>query len=1298
MRVAGFEPPADAHTAPVAPSGTPNETAARPLTFWWTASTAIALLSGTAWLRDPAVPYLAVCSAATVATVAQSVGRRRIGARLTAVALLGFCVLAAAGQWTLAKIEHAWPATEADIASRATVVMHDELTRLTRSLAGDATRALDAPASPAAAFSWIAPLARGPGDRGIVLYRAGTPVAWAGRISAPIDSSGSAFAVIRSSFYTVLQATVARGQDRAIATAVLHADPPADRLSDPLDADVAARTDVDSFAVSIPLLVDRQLLGPDPGTTLTVDDVPLVTLRAVTPTSDQARVSAAERVTSRGALVIAVAMLAFVIAEWRPRATMWGRRMLALATPLVALAIVPLNTFSNASRLFDPTYFFSPVGGPYTASVGALGVTGVIVLLAALAVARARFRVRPRWLALFAAVVTSIGALVALRQVAGGITPPGAAVSLLLWVGWQIALALVTTALLVGAAVAAHGGIGSLRGLPPVIPIVLAVAAAALAPVLWRVNQGWPAPYQLLWCAAALAAAFTRRTRWAVVPPAVVASLASAVIIWSTTADKRALLAEHDLAGLMTPDPMQVVLLERLAGEIASQPAPTSRADLLKMFARSDLAAAAYPVRLGLWSPEQGEWASLALARFDRDSGAIALVVETARSHATIVLTSIMGYPGVRLVLAVPGADGQVTTAVVAPPSRLFTENAFAMLVGLAADAPTSDEYSISPLELVPPRRETSVAPDTSGGAGSDSAEGGAVPPSRASAGGAAALPLDEMRRSTFGAIGWRRIGSDLHGDWLVPSNLGAVRLHVEVPLRPFDALAQRALLLVVADLLVVLVLWIVSAAGDGVLTRWVRMQGKRWARSYRTQLIVVLFMFFVVPAVLFAVWSYRRLRSDDAEERALLVWQTLRAAATGGMEELPSDADRVGTPLLLYQDGMLSAASDSIFLDVAPLGRFLRPDVELDLGLGKEVRTSHPQALAGTPVLFGYRAFEEQTILAAPARVDEIGVESRRTDLGILVLFSVVLGAAAALWLSGLAARQLARPIEALRRAAVAVAAGEREPDLAGNPPAEFEQVFGAFRRMAADFGESQRVLAWGEMARQVAHEIKNPLTPIRLGIQHLQRARAAGRTDFDTILNQNAGRILAEIDRLDRIARAFSQYGSVSTERAPAEPTDLAPVVRDVVELERLDAATGIVWELSGVSEPVVVHARADEAREVLLNVLENARLAGARRVGVRLRVIPGESEVTTAGTGAAARNGPGRALILVEDDGEGIPANVLPRIFEPRFSTRTSGSGLGLAVSRRVVEGWGGTISVQSQAGSGTRVTIVLLLARR
>src|SRR4029079_9217460 len=78
------------------------------------------------------------------------------------------------------------------------------------------------------------------------------------------------------------------------------------------------------------------------------------------------------------------------------------------------------------------------------------------------------------------------------------------------------------------------------------------------------------------------------------------------------------------------------------------------------------------------------------------------------------------------------------------------------------------------------------------------------------------------------------------------------------------------------------------------------------------------------------------------------------------------------------------------------------------------------------------------------------------------------------------------------------------------------------------SELARAQRVLAWGEMARQVAHEIKNPLTPIRLGVQHLRRARSDSRVDFDRVLEQNVNRILSEIDRLDEIARALTRICS--------------------------------------------------------------------------------------------------------------------------------------------------------------------------
>jgi two-component system nitrogen regulation sensor histidine kinase NtrY len=218
-------------------------------------------------------------------------------------------------------------------------------------------------------------------------------------------------------------------------------------------------------------------------------------------------------------------------------------------------------------------------------------------------------------------------------------------------------------------------------------------------------------------------------------------------------------------------------------------------------------------------------------------------------------------------------------------------------------------------------------------------------------------------------------------------------------------------------------------------------------------------------------------------------------------------------------------------------------------------------------------------------------------------------------------------------------------------------------------DVSRAERVLAWGEMARQVAHEIKNPLTPMRLGLQHLQRVYRDRRPDFDRTLEDTAERMLAEIDRLDTIARAFSRFAAPAGDLQPLDRIDLAVVVGEVIQLYRL-AEEGCAVRLT-CQPRANGAARADEVKEVVVNLLENARTAGAHVVDVTV--------------------GPGRLEVM--DDGEGIPPELLPRIFEPRFSTTTSGSGLGLAIVRRLVEGWGGRIDVESEVGRGTRIVVHL-----
>lgn len=216
-------------------------------------------------------------------------------------------------------------------------------------------------------------------------------------------------------------------------------------------------------------------------------------------------------------------------------------------------------------------------------------------------------------------------------------------------------------------------------------------------------------------------------------------------------------------------------------------------------------------------------------------------------------------------------------------------------------------------------------------------------------------------------------------------------------------------------------------------------------------------------------------------------------------------------------------------------------------------------------------------------------------------------------------------------------------------------------------DVSRAERVLAWGEMARQVAHEIKNPLTPMRLGIQHLRRVYERGDNDFSGVLGETSDRILVEIDRLDTIARAFSRFAAPSADPASLERVDLGAVAEEVTKLYGLagEGAT-VTLERRGHSAGA---ARADEVKEVLVNLLENARNAAATRIRV---VVSGRS-------------------FAVHDDGEGIASDLLAQVFEPRFSTTTSGSGLGLAIVKRLVESWGGTVVVSSTAGEGTIVRV-------
>jgi signal transduction histidine kinase/HAMP domain-containing protein len=1309
------------------------------------AAAAAALMLASGWLADQSVGY--VIAGALATTLALLSGLRwstramRTPLLATVAALIAANIAAGRAELRLSRFERAPAAVSAEQAAAQQAVLarrlDDELVAL-REAASRGTL-LGGVTDPAAG---VAALERVTGDlthRAALVLRGDTLVVWAGTLHASPLAFTAPAGVVATPFGLTVYVTKDSGGTRAVATSLLVSQPPADRLSRGLSQRLPGSEITEGFSFAPPSD------SAAPGALTYVDGGrALFVARALVPSEGEVRFRLLERARVRVGVALLIALIGFLVTVARREAGGLAAAIGVLVM-LRCIASVPLSEFSTRSRLFDAAVYFHPAGKALTANAGALALTAGTLLLAVLLVVRRVGTRLPRTAGAVIAILTIGFGPFIVGALARGITPPAEGAGASLWLIWNVPLCLAATTLLVLAGWAGRPALGG-RGVRPELGPLLALLAAMVAPLVWRAPGQWPQWYSWLWVIAVGAQVLARPSRRALLSAAVVAGLAAATVVWGSTSRGRLQLAERDVRGLDAPDAYGVTLGSRLASSLEGDDLPRTSLALLEQYVASDLAAAGYPVALTSWEGPV-PIATFGSAPFEVAYDTVAMAAVTAALHETRVVTTM--HPsayGVRVV-AVPMRGG-VETILIAPRTRLIGNDAYARWYGM-------------------PPRESNEPPYT--------------------------LQLVADSLPPRDAIRWRREGTELHGDWPVHVPGGPARAHVEVDLRGLDSLVPRGGLLVLLDIGAVGLIWLLGAVADGRAGRWLRLRRRR-LRSYRTRLSFALFAFFLVPAAVFALWSWQQLYDDAQASRRLLVTETVRAISGVGQPEwLRRESARLDTKLLVYRSGVLTATSDSLFAELAPMGSLLRPDVALELGVAEEVSVTKAEPLAGATGMMGYRVLPSaagaNAVIAAPARVDDLVLDRRRRDLGVLVLFASALGAAAALWLSAVAARQLARPIAALRGAAHAVARGESELPLPRHAASEFAPVFSAFRAMASDLGESraaleeaqrrtdavlrtvasgvvavddrgrvilanpqaetllgevppagaplqalrvpavtgrvarflggeddvdgfelerdgrvlrgqitrlssggavltlddltelaraQRVLAWGEMARQVAHEIKNPLTPIRLGVQHLLRAR--GRPDYDDILEQNVSRILTEIDRLDEIARAFSRYGGAPQERSAAEAVDVAAIVRDVVALETL-GESGVEWALEADDALPAAHAQADELREVLLNLYENARLAGSRHV--HTTVQPGE---TSAGTAAV--------VVSVRDDGGGISADALPRIFEPHFSTRTSGSGLGLAITRQLVERWGGEVTIASAEGQGTTVRVALL----
>jgi signal transduction histidine kinase len=358
---------------------------------------------------------------------------------------------------------------------------------------------------------------------------------------------------------------------------------------------------------------------------------------------------------------------------------------------------------------------------------------------------------------------------------------------------------------------------------------------------------------------------------------------------------------------------------------------------------------------------------------------------------------------------------------------------------------------------------------------------------------------------------------------------------------------------------------------------------------------------------------------------------------------------------------------------------------------VGQEQVGDLPYQLAAAPV----RASGREGIVTVPMtnRQQQIEQQTDELDRRVLsgfVLFSL-LGAALGYWM----AERIADPVNRLTRATRRIARGDLDARVAATSSDELRRLVEDFNQMAADLKRqrselerTQRLEAWADMARQVAHDIKNPLTPIQLSAEHAQRVNLDRGAPLSPVLDECVASILSQVKLLRQISAEFSSFASSPTPRP--EPTALPALIEQVVEPYRTGLAHRIAIDVQAPLDlPAVTIDRTLFAR-ALTNVIENA-LHAMPGTG-RLSVVSRQSSVDSRQPSVDGRQS---LIVEVRDTGIGMDQEALNKIFEPYFSTKATGTGLGLTIAKRNIELNGGTIAVTSQRGAGTTVTMVLPL---
>lgn len=526
----------------------------------------------------------------------------------------------------------------------------------------------------------------------------------------------------------------------------------------------------------------------------------------------------------------------------------------------------------------------------------------------------------------------------------------------------------------------------------------------------------------------------------------------------------------------------------------------------------------------------------------------------------------------------------------------------------------------------------------------------------------------------------------------------GIYAIGYPVPSR-FDHLSRLSETVAIAALVFLLLL--AGATVVTPLTRRTQAPLRALVQEVRTSFYRKLFLFFVFTAVVpvlvlalaFSAYMGDQLRSDVETEAVNAVTVARRVLEdTIALQQVPVTDDVmvwigrvINQDVNVYDGGRLRATSQRDLFDAGvlaertPAGAFRAVVLDRVPAFVEDQQVGpFTYLVAAAPV----PGLGRQALLSVPLAPRQQEIEREISDLNRGVLFGAVCVMLLAAGLGAWVAQRVADPVARLTRATRQIASGRLDVRIVADTADELRRLVSDFNTMAAtlrdqraELGRAHELKAWADMSRQVAHDIKNPLTPIQLAAEHLQHVHEDQGRPLGTVFDQCIGTILRQVRLLRQIASEFSTFAASPTPTLVDIP--VADLLHDVVRPYRagLDARIPIAIEVG----PEVPPLRADRTllARALTNLVENA--LQAMPVGGELRLT--------------ATSGNALVTITVSDTGVGMTPEALARAFEPHFSTKTGGTGLGLANAKRNIEACGGTIAADAAPGRGTTMTVRL-----